>query len=93
VSAPERRLSRLGWIAVAVLAVAAVPELARACAVCGAGREENRMAFLLTTLFLSVVPLLAIGGIVVWLRHRARVVALEAREADVAASPIPARSA
>lgn len=91
-SAPECRLSRLGWIAVAVLAVAAVPELAQACAVCGAGREENRMAFLLTTLFLSVVPLLAIGGIVVWLRHRARVVALEAREADIDTSPIPARS-
>ena len=54
------------------------------------------MAFLLTTLFLSVVPLLAIGGIIAWLRHRARVVAgelaLEARETDGDASPIPARS-
>jgi hypothetical protein len=49
------------------------PEVGRACAVCFSGRsEETRQAFTLTTVFLTFLPLLAIGGMVWWLRKRAR---------------------
>ena len=59
-----------------ILAVACfvlAPELASACAVCSAGRdEENRFAFLATTIFMSLFPLSIIGGMGLWLRKRAR---------------------
>ena len=57
---------------VVCLAVAA-PEIARACSVCGAGRDdETRNAFLLTTLLLSVLPLAMLGGLLAWVRWRLR---------------------
>ena len=43
-----------------------------ACAVCFDPREENRIAFLATTVFLSLVPLGMVGGLGLWLRRRAR---------------------
>lgn len=53
--------------------IVASPALAEACAVCGAGRDEAaRGAFIATTVFLTLLPLLAIGGAVLWLRRRAR---------------------
>lgn len=56
----------------------AVPSLARACAVCMSGREDDvQFAFLATTGLLSVLPLLFVGGLVWWLRRRFR--ELEAR--------------
>lgn len=63
-----------------LLAALCWPELASACPVCTAGREEeNRQAFLVTTLFLSLLPLSMVGGLVWWLRRRARqAAALEA---------------
>jgi hypothetical protein len=49
------------------------PQVAAACAVCSAGREdETRLAFLLTTILLSVLPPLAVGGTVWWIVRRAR---------------------
>ncbi len=49
------------------------PQAARACAVCTSGTEdENRLAFILTTVFLSALPLLMVGGLAWWLRRRAR---------------------
>ena len=49
------------------------PQAALACAVCSSGKEEaNRVAFILTTAILSVLPLLMVGGLVWWLRRRAR---------------------
>jgi hypothetical protein len=57
---------------VGFLALAA-PEAARACSVCGAGRDdETRVAFLVTTLFLSVLPLAMVGGLLAWVRWRLR---------------------
>ena len=47
------------------------PAIANACSVCTAGRdEENQTAFLLSTLFMSLLPLLAIGTLVfvIWRR-------------------------
>jgi hypothetical protein len=54
--------------------LALAPELARACAVCGAGVEDDqsRLAYLATTIGMSALPLALFGGFVLWLRHRAR---------------------
>ena len=60
---------------VAVLAAAlilALPEAAAACAVCFDPRAENRMAFLATTAFLSLLPLGMVGGMGFWLWKRAQ---------------------
>ena len=55
----------LGWV------VLQTPSIARACAVCSAGRdEENADAFLWSTLFMSVMPLAAIGTLVYVLYKR-----------------------
>jgi hypothetical protein len=62
--------------AAAILAplLALVPELAHACAVCGAAvdDDQSRIAYLVTTGVLSVLPLALFGGFVLWLRHRAK---------------------
>ncbi len=71
----------------ALLALALGPELASACAVCSAGRDdESRFAYLMMTIFMSVTPLALLGGLVYWIRRRYH--ALEAREAT-AALPAP----
>ncbi len=58
-----------------ILAIAVLvswPKVAAACPVCFDARDKNRMAFLLTTIFLTLLPLAMIGGIVFWLRRRVR---------------------
>ena len=75
---------------VALLVLVGLPRLAQACSVCSAGREdENRLAFLVTTVFLSSLPLAMIGGTLWWLRRR--VLQLE-REQAVAGSGAALRS-
>jgi hypothetical protein len=75
-----------GVVAGVAAALALAPGAALACSVCMAGRtEEQRNAFLATTGVLSALPLLMVGGLMWWLRRRAR--ALEAQEA---AAPAPA---
>jgi len=61
-------------LALALLAVAASPTLALACAVCGAGQEQDRSqgAFLGTTILLSLLPLAMVGSFAGWLRHQTR---------------------
>ena len=62
-----------GRVVALVVAMAAVlPAEVWACAVCFDPREENRFAFLATTIFLSLVPLGMVGGVSLWLRRRAR---------------------
>lgn len=64
---------RRAWIVpIALLLVVALPDVAHACPVCFDPREENRFAFLATTVFLSLVPLGMVGGVGMWLRRRAR---------------------
>jgi hypothetical protein len=55
-----------------VLGIGALsPTLATACSVCTAGRdEENQAAFLLSTLFMSLLPLIVIGSVVFALWRR-----------------------
>ncbi len=73
----DRRASRAGFLwpglsVVFALTLLSLPQLAAACAVCGFGREENRVAFLVTTVFLSLVPVLSIGAVVFWIWRQAR---------------------
>jgi len=60
--------------AVAPLAAAVIvasPQLARACAVCMSGREDDvQFAFILTTVLMSILPLMLVGGVVWWIRRR-----------------------
>ena len=64
---------RRSWILpLAFLLLAVLPDVAHACPVCFDPREENRLAFLATTVFMSLVPLGMIGGVGLWLRKRAR---------------------
>lgn len=58
-----------------------LPSLAGACSVCTAGRdEENQLAYILMTVFMSLLPLLAVGtlGFILWRR-------VKKLEAEVAA--------
>jgi hypothetical protein len=73
----------LGPIAALVAGVVLVsPAIANACAVCTAGRdEENQMAFLLSTVGMSLTPLIAIGTLVFVLWRR-----IKKLEAETAAA-------
>jgi MYXO-CTERM domain-containing protein len=61
-----------GWIAAAqALGMLAAPRIVHACSVCSAGTDdESRTAFILTTAFLTFLPLILVGGLVWWLRRR-----------------------
>jgi hypothetical protein len=67
-------MTRPALTAIPAALLALAPELARACAVCGAGADEDqsRVAYLLTTLALSVLPLGLFGGFLLWLRRQHR---------------------
>ena len=84
--------SRLhGLLAVSLLLA---PRAALACPVCTGGqKEEVGRAMLVGSLFLSVLPLVAVGAVAWWLRRRARTIAAESREIAAqrpgASAPIP----
>jgi hypothetical protein len=84
------------WIA-GIIAVLIVwtPRVGAACAVCGAGQEdETRLAFILTTALMTALPLAMLGGLFLWLRKRARALDEAARdEPEPAQSQGPARLA
>jgi hypothetical protein len=73
---------------VAVSAALLLPDPAAACAVCTGGQTDQvRYAFLWTTGFLSALPLGLIGGVVWFVRRRARELAEKhARPADATVS-------
>ena len=53
------------------VAVAAAPRLALACSVCTAARDDKaQTAFMLTTIFLSLLPLCMFAGFGFWAWHR-----------------------
>jgi len=59
------------WIPGVVLMLGVLaPQISEACAVCFSGRDENRLAFILTTILLTALPLIMIGGMLLWLRRR-----------------------
>jgi hypothetical protein len=65
-------MSRLAPLLAVLLALA--PELAHACAVCGAYADEDqsRLAYIATSIALSVLPLALFGGFLLWLRAKHR---------------------
>ena len=68
----RRGLSVVAVLLAALLLLAA-PEAAQACSVCSAAETDSvREAFLVTTVLLSVLPLLLVGGFAWWLRRRVR---------------------
>ena len=70
-----------GWVvALALVLIAVLPDVALACPVCFDARDENRQAFLATTAFLSLLPLGMVAGAGLWLRKRAREVDAEREE-------------
>ena len=61
---------RAGWLTVALLVVV-TPALAWACPACFAGKnEENRIAFIITTSFMTFVPVLMLGSLAWWVKKR-----------------------
>jgi hypothetical protein len=69
-----------GRLAALVLAAGALaPETSHACAVCFSGADGARVAFLLTTALLTLLPLALLGGFAWWLRRRIRELDSEAR--------------
>lgn len=70
------------------------PALAQACAVCTAGRdEENAAAFLMTTIFMSLMPLVAIGTLIFVLWRRLQKLEAEREQRAAAAPPATAAAA
>ena len=70
------------------LGVLASPALARACAVCTAGRdEENAFAFLVTTVFMSIMPLAALGTLIFVLYRRIQKLEADREATESQASP------
>jgi len=66
-------VSRATVVAVgALVLVVLLPEAAHACPVCFDSSDENRQAFLVTTAFLSLLPLGMVAGAGLWIRKRAR---------------------
>lgn len=84
---------RRGRLFAALLAAVLVslPAIAAACPACGVGNGRNKMAFFITTIFLSLLPLAFIGGLMLWIARSSRsFIAGEFRESDegpVAAPP------
>jgi len=53
------------------LLLLALPDVAQACAVCGAAVDRNKSAFVGTTILLSLLPLAMLGAGLWWVgRHR-----------------------
>ena len=73
-------MSRLAVFALALIALAILPEAAAACPVCFDARDENRQAFLATTAFLSLLPLGMVAGAGLWIRKRSREIDAELEE-------------
>lgn len=70
----------------ALLVLTVLPATSWACAVCVGGNEPNRMAFIFTTILLTIVPLVVIGCAVRWIQKRA-----EERDAPLESTPTEAR--
>ncbi|MBY0398707.1 hypothetical protein K2X89_00290 [Myxococcota bacterium] len=93
--AEARRIAGAGLAHVVAAAGVAgasfAPRLASACAVCTSGRDdESNTAFLISTIFLSLLPLAALGTLVFVLWRRIR--RLESESADGAGLPLSSAS-
>ena len=64
------RYLRLSSASIVALLVTLWPQLAAACAVCFSADGEARVAFIKTTILLTLMPLVLAGGALWWLRRR-----------------------
>ena len=56
----------------AAFALAALPaQHAAACAVCFSGRDESRVMYLLTTIFMTLIPIAVLGVGIYWVVKKA----------------------
>jgi len=79
--------ARRGLLAASTAALLAAPRVAAACSVCMSGREgESQLAFILTTIFMSVLPLGMIGGVILYVWHRVRERERRAEQPDAVAA-------
>ncbi len=65
-----RMPASLRIVAAVPIVLLLTPALAHACAVCGGGSDRMRIAFLISTAFLSLLPLALIFSGVWWLRRQ-----------------------
>jgi len=56
----------------ALILVAVFPDVALACPVCFDSSDENRQAFMVTTAFLSLLPLGMVAGTGLYIRKRTK---------------------
>ncbi len=76
---------RTAWMAAACAIVVSLPAAARACAVCTSKDDAAfNVAMLKGTALLSLLPLALIGGLVWYLRRRAREIAAGAASPRIA---------
>lgn len=71
----QRRVRRIRYAAtllLALLLVVALPDALHACPVCFDSSAENRRAFLVTAIFMSLLPLGMVAGAGLWVRRRTR---------------------
>ena len=59
-------------VAIALILLIALPTDAWACPMCFDASAENRMAFLMTAVVLTALPLGMVSGVGVWLRKKFR---------------------
>ena len=72
------------WGLLLALALPLLPAAASACAVCFSGRDETRLAYIVTTGILTFLPLGMFAAFGFWLRSRVRQRAAEASRAESA---------
>ncbi len=66
------------------------PLAAAACPLCIAAQDESvQIAYLIATAFMSLLPLGLVGGLVYWLRGRARQLESEAASGEIAMAAAP----
>jgi hypothetical protein len=66
-------MSRIALLlALALFAIALLPDAAAACSVCLGGDEDSRKAFLFTTVLLSMLPISMIGALAWWVWRSVR---------------------
>ncbi|MCO4747532.1 MAG: hypothetical protein KC912_22215 [Proteobacteria bacterium] len=66
---------------VPALVLLASPRVAQACAVCFSATESNRGAFIGTTAFLTLLPLMMIGSVAYYVYRRVQELEGQEREA------------
>lgn len=63
---------RTSVVLLALVLLLLLPDVVLACPVCFDASDENRQAFLATTVFLSLLPLGMVAGVGLWIRKRSK---------------------